>query len=406
MVLLLNMVTRFANGAAAHFPIRKIILLIWKTVLLTQGGIEELYKRRVSLRDTAGLRGFAEDTHAVCRSMRSASPPPSAAEQLDPLHGGMSRRSAALGGQNQPGGLASGVLLRKSNLTKQSSLLDESALAYADDADASGGSVQSAMETDANDVIERGSRPARPANSDADDVFTRPADDADSQPDGRAAEDGARRNEASKREFDPPLGDPAPLDSLNLSDNGQPGTRERLRGATDSESGSLSTSEAHWISPAEIQKERRLPWRPKVRRKDLEAFVEVTRDKFAGLRCTPHADVHSLAGLPLPIHESVRVLQQHVYVSLADLQVQREEEMARFPLSRAESPDDTALNASEQLYRGVLPNISQFVVRSLSFCYYTQVLRLYFTVSLSFSVKILRISTKFQVGPSLRNVST
>jgi len=62
-----------------------------------------------------------------------------------------------------------------------------------------------------------------------------------------------------------------------------------------------------------------LPWTPKVRQRDLDVFLDHTRIKFVGFNVKNN--VESLAGLPHPIHEGVRVLNQHLYVSLCEIQV-------------------------------------------------------------------------------------
>lgn len=51
-----------------------------------------------------------------------------------------------------------------------------------------------------------------------------------------------------------------------------------------------------------------LPWVPKVRPKDIDAFLDHTRMKFLGYLL--NNDQTSLAGLPLPIHEGLKVLKQ------------------------------------------------------------------------------------------------
>ena len=65
---------------------------------------------------------------------------------------------------------------------------------------------------------------------------------------------------------------------------------------------------------------RTLPWTPKVRQKDLDSFLDYTRMKFVGF--TLKDDRTTLAGLPNPIHEGVRVLNSHMYRSLAELQIE------------------------------------------------------------------------------------
>jgi hypothetical protein len=38
--------------------------------------------------------------------------------------------------------------------------------------------------------------------------------------------------------------------------------------------------------------------------------------------------------MPQPIHEGVKVLKQHLYISLSEVQIKREEEIAKNPLSK------------------------------------------------------------------------
>ncbi|KAK7485103.1 hypothetical protein BaRGS_00023643, partial [Batillaria attramentaria] len=113
-------------------------------------------------------------------------------------------------------------------------------------------------------------------------------------------------------------------------------------------------------TPSVVQKS--LPWKPKVRQKDLEQFLEHTRAKFVGFQVKN--DHTSLAGLPQPIHEGVKVLKQHLYVSLSELQIKREEEIAKNPLSRPETAVEQT--AGECLYQAMLPNLPQYMGKTIA----------------------------------------
>lgn len=126
----------------------------------------------------------------------------------------------------------------------------------------------------------------------------------------------------------------------------------------------------------------RLPWTPKVRQKDIDQFLDASRSKFIGY--TLPEDHSSLAGLPQSIHEGFRTLnrvrklqrgthfliysriynlQQHMYISLADIQIKKEEEIARNPLLNLEG--EIALTPAEILYQAILPNLPQYMIALL-----------------------------------------
>ena len=66
----------------------------------------------------------------------------------------------------------------------------------------------------------------------------------------------------------------------------------------------------------------------------FQQFLDYTRTKFVGF--TLEGDRTTLAGLPQPIHEGVRILSKHMYRSLSEVQIEREEDIARHPVSRPE----------------------------------------------------------------------
>jgi len=106
---------------------------------------------------------------------------------------------------------------------------------------------------------------------------------------------------------------------------------------------------------------RTLPWTPKVRQKDLDQFLDYTRTKFVGF--TLEGDRTTLAGLPQPIHEGVRILSKHMYRSLSEVQIEREDDIARHPVSRPEA--EVSQTPAELLYQAMLPSLPQYMIALL-----------------------------------------
>ena len=110
---------------------------------------------------------------------------------------------------------------------------------------------------------------------------------------------------------------------------------------------------------------RILEFRPKARKKDVENFIESCRTKF-GCFEMGNSD-QTLAALPEPIQESIRVLQDHIYISLSDVQIAQEEELEK---QRALSPRTDIKpserdNPTETLYKTLLPNLPQYMIALL-----------------------------------------
>lgn len=142
-----------------------------------------------------------------------------------------------------------------------------------------------------------------------------------------------------------------------------------------SENGDKDKNEALIAKMKFFQNLKCLPWLPKVRMCELETFLDQERKKFLGYGDLSQ-DLDTLIGLPNPIHESIRTLRQHLYVSLAEEQIKLEEKFLKYPLSTKEAcisneENEDTKTPTEVLFSALLTNLPQYLV--FIFYYYSHI---------------------------------
>lgn len=375
-VTLFQMLNRLCGGLAPQYPVRKITLLLWKIILITLGGTQTLKELKDSSRAASNLEPLLDDTLEVTKNMRPCSPP-----EAD----GQSRSRAAFSGFN------------KRKVYKQPAF-DEVVFAYAKeclinsvaadiDIDNENSGENGEFSNELNDSLAFSNDLAQPENNSNDsidpynnetdsspDEASRPSSEAYSSDSGvisnsdSSSPEKTTTPESTSREpfLDVELfqeGVRDPIDDAVAADTTKDASNTEIDNQVESSSLRPGAKETDGSRSDVTSIYKGLPWAPKVRKADLGQHFSSIRQKFVGY--TLPNDLETTFGLPDPIVEGINVLRKHLYVSLAEVQLECEEALEKFPLTHKEINPAFKDAPAEKLYCALLPRLPQYMIALL-----------------------------------------
>lgn len=366
-VTLFQMLNNFCGGLAPHYPVRKITLLLWKVILITLGGTKTLKELKEKNRRLSGLEPLTEDTIEVAKNMRPCSPP------LMP--DGQARTKTALSG---------GFVASKRKVFKQQAF-DDIIFAYAKEcqlnslADLNNHDMENESSDENGEYMKYmndSTENIRASNLDSDmESQDIDGDTTDTMPVAEPNQSDDSSSDSGLTTDEPfSSGDKTVkeiIDELCANDARNQMDYDYLEPPKPKcDNPELVKFEVNLKPSAQLGSRsdvtttyKGLPWAPKVRKADLSEHLSNIRQKFLGYTLT--SDLKTTFGLPDPIVEGINVLKKHLYTSLSEVQLEREEHMEKYPLTHREINPNYRDTAAEKLYNALLPKLPQYMIALL-----------------------------------------